>query len=79
MSSLDLNPSSPRTRTQSPQAAFPGRAIGLASLALPLALAAVASTPALAATYAVGVGSSCTHTSIQAALDAAAANPAGPT
>lgn len=78
MSSLDLNPSSPRTRTQSRQAAFPGRAIGLASLALPLALAAVASTPALAATYAVGVGSSCTHTSIQAALDAAAANPAGP-
>lgn len=78
MSSSDPIPSSPGSRTPSPRAAFPGRASGLATLALPLALVAVASTPALAATYAVGIGTACTHTTIQAALDAAATNPAGP-
>ena len=48
-----------------------------ARVALLLTLSA-AGAPCLAATYAVGSGAGCTHSTVQAALTAAAANPSGP-
>lgn len=46
--------------------------------ALLVALMLASCVPALAATFAVGTGGGCTHTTIQAALDDAATNTAGP-
>jgi hypothetical protein len=51
---------------------------GRACLAIVAACTALLATPALAATYAVGIGTACTHTTIQAAINAAVANPSGP-
>lgn len=48
----------------------PGKASAVAAI-----FAMLLAVPALAATYRVGAGSGCTHSTIQAAVDAAAGNP----
>lgn len=55
-----------------------GRTARRCTITLSLAFAVIASGPALAATYAVGSGAGCTHSTVQAALTAAATNPSGP-